>query len=278
MKFKNDNLSIFNEDKDLSFILSNFKETELVSLNESNYLYIGFSKPINTLYFDIEKESTLKSKIIIEKISNNVWSKVSSLDCTNSFNESGFIYLNEFKEEQKTIINNQEMFWVRISSEAEISDIEFRFINLLFCDKKDLIKKDSTIHTFYPYDENDNKIKTHILALMAGRDWVTMEINKLGKFKSYNGIQAHLISYWDIMNINEVRDIAEDMALYTMYDNANDSEGYYEKQRDILLKRAVKNFNKFTGGFLLTLDLNQDGKVDDNEKFQSTVIVQRVIR
>lgn len=263
-RFKNFNLHITDGSTDYSHNLSNFDGIETLSITTSSYIYLGFKKPIHTAYFDVENANTASNILSVEKY-DGTWKVVDRLDDTNGFRESGFIYFDEFSDEALTTINNEEMYWIRISTTTiDSGAIGFRHINLMFCSEKDLLKRDSNINRMYPMDDDRNIIESHLLALMDARDTVINDINNLGRLK-YNGIEVSLLNQWDFLDIDELRHITIDKALENANRNTNDSGGEFRKNAELNRKDYERGINKFRTNHLLKIDLNDDGIKDTSE-------------
>ena len=132
-RIKNTNLTLHNDSNNYTFELSNFKDTQALTLSDSNFLYIGFRKPIHTIYIDHQETSSQTGNLKLEKYVSGSWATQEFQDDTNNLNKSGFIYTDENENEGKTTINNEELFWWRISFDSETaSNITLRYIVLCY--------------------------------------------------------------------------------------------------------------------------------------------------
>lgn len=277
-RIKTTNLTLHNDSTDYTFELSNFKDTQAIALSSSNFLYIGFRKPIHTIFIDHKETTSQTGDMKLEKYISGQWTEQEFQDDTNNLNQSGFILTDESENEEKTTINSEELYWWRISFDSETaSNITLRYINLIFNDFNDLLAQEPMVEQYYPEDpENDYaKIKSFTLSMIAARNEILKRINQSGN-KKYNGTQVRRIDQWDIFDINELRLASAYYSLHKIFmnivDNNNNNfkeiaESYYQKFETA--------FDLFSND-LLTLDRDDDGEIDTEERTLSTLNSVRI--
>lgn len=278
-RIKNTNLTIYNDSTDLTYKLSSFKNTSAITISDSKYLYIGFRKPIHTIYIDYTSKTALNGSVVLEKYNGSTWVGVDFQDDTEAFEKSGAILTDELDTEAKTTINSQELYWWRVSTDnATDSVITLRYINLVFNDFNDLYAQEPEIERYYPLDpSDDSEIQSFTLAMIAARNEILKRINQAGN-KKYNGTIVKRINQWDILDINELRLASTYYSLYKIFSNIVDNQdnNYAEIARNYYSK-FEKAFNLFAND-LLTLDEDDDGKVDDTERVHSQLKVMKIKR
>lgn len=275
LALKNNNLTITDGTNDFTYTLSNYDNSQSITPSDDSYVYFGYKKPNHTLYVDIVTGNTEDNLILIEKYNGSSWETVDRIDNTNGLKESGFIYLEDFENEAVTTINGDELYWIRMSYvNANINAITFRWINLVFCDEKDLQEIDSNAKRYYPVEYNENgiayEVETLLLSLIAGRNRVLSFINRFGKRKYVNnGVEARMFNQWDLHDIDEVRDATKEFAMAYNYENSTEGDDEMRKKANQALDRGYNILNRFENGYLLQLDTNDDGILNNEEKTSS---------
>ena len=278
-RIKNTNLTIFNDSTDLSFKLSNFKDQADITISESKYLYLGFRKSIHSIYIDYSSKTSINGSLSIEKWNGSAWTGVDFQDNANHFEQSGFIFTDDMEDEAKTTINSQEMFFWRISTtSATDSVIKLRYINVIFNDFDDLKAQEPEIERYYPLDpSDDSEIESFTLSMIAARNEILKRINQSGK-KKYNGTTVKSINQWDILDVNELRLASTYYSLYKVFSNIVDNkDNNYAEIAKNYMSKFERAFNLFAND-LLTLDTDDDGKVDESERTQSQLKTYKIER
>ncbi len=262
MKFKDKILTIYHNSNDLSKSLYRVEGKESVTILDSDYIYIGYKKPLRQLYFELDTANTNTSIFTIEKYNGSSWEEVDGWDETSGLSESGFMFLDEYSSEAVTTIESIEQYWIRLSLDVSSSAMELRFLNLIFSNEDDLLNDEPDIKKYYPAD-----LDSHVFSMVASREYILRKINNSGKFKYKESTEEiSQINQFDIFDINELREASNYYTLYKIFSNLNDSnddnykgkaEGYFEK-----FKASYKVFQ----GSMLSLDTDDSGTESDAEK------------
>lgn len=264
MKFKDKILDINLNAQDLTKSLYRAEGTEVVTITDSDFLYIGYKKPIKQLYFELDVVNTNTSVLTIEKY-NGAWTEVDGWDETSGFSDSGFIFLDDFENEAVTTINSQEKYWIRISLDVTSSQLTFRLINLVFCNEEDLLNDEPDIKKYYPAD-----LDSHIFSILASREFIMRKINNSGKYKYKESTEEiSQMNQFDLFDINELREASAYYTLYKIFMNLSDSnDDNYLSKAESYLEKFQASFKVFKGS-MLTLDTDDSGTLSEAEKSAS---------
>ena len=279
-RIKNTNLTIFNDSNEYTFELSNFKDTQEITVSDSKFLYIGFRKPIHTILIDWVEKTSQTGNLVLEKWISGAWASQEAQDDTNNLNKSGFIFTDENENEEKTTVESNELYWWRISTDsATDSVLTLRYVNILFNDFEDLLAQEPMVEQYYPEDPNNDyaKIKSFTLSMIAARNEILKRINQSGN-KKYNGTNVRRIDQWDIFDINELRLASTYYSLHKILMNIVDNNNNnFKELADNYYGKFENAFDLFSND-LLTLDLDDDGEIDDSERVESTLTSVRITR
>jgi hypothetical protein len=264
-RLNNKNLVVYKDTTNLSNILSVFKGVVNGTLLATSHIYIGYRKPIHTLYFDLQDGNTNTSIPVIEKWNGTAWEIIDRQDDTFGLSKSGFVFTDDFATEQKTTYQSKEMYWIRYSVIGDTTAISLRYINLVFSNLEDLTATDENIELYYPVDPTTNlDIKTFLNHQIGATEFILSKLNQAGKYK-YNGIDISLLTQWDLNDINELRPAHKALVLAFVYRSKIDNQDGSDKVKyDIYMAEFNSQFDIFKG--LLTIDSNDDGKIDTAEK------------
>lgn len=245
------------------------EEVVVKTITSSNYIYVGYKKPVFNYYFELKTPNTNVSVLDIRRWNGTSWVQAKATDETKGFKKSNFIYIDKKEELKKTTVNGVEAHWIRISvTSGTTSAIGFNGINVVFCSLYDLLKMEPNVKRFYP-----NDVKSHILSMCASRDEILRRINNtkgywyvspntLDPDQNYKVSAEDLVAF-DVFNIDELRDAHAYLTLYWIFKNRSDGE-----VEDAYTRKASEYWEKFIqayqvwNGQRLTLDLNKDGKID----------------
>lgn len=236
------------------------RDTFTVALNTNeDYLYIGFKKPINCLYFHFDTANTVANKLNIQYY-NNTWVSVQNAqDNTNGLKRNGFITWTRPTDAKNNAINSQDMYWVRIKPDTTHSSTVFTGINILFSDDNDLRMEVPEI-----LDTAHLSGKTsHVLTHVAVRNQILQAL-KQKDYKTYNyttGVNED-ITAWDLFDVNQLNQAAVNLALHKIYFNFSDEkDDKWESKSKHFYGRYEANMNNVR----LSLDKNNDGVEQDYE-------------
>lgn len=228
-----------------------------------DYFYIGFSKPINAVYWDIIAEpSDAHDSHDISTVEywNGAWTAVSDLsDDTLGLHRAGFIrWDKDVTDQVENTVDSSTMYWYRINSNEDRVNVEISGINLVFSDDYELSLEQPYISNSEFLGAEDSHIKTH--------QAVKKEIIQKFRNKNYTKIDSdgnpQDINVWDLHDIDEIGLAATYLALSKIYfqmsDNPEDVWGSKSKVYE-------DKFNKYINIARLSLDTNDDGVEDSGE-------------
>lgn len=261
----NTKLKVYHNASDLSQQAFDFsRDAFSLTLLETDFLYVGFTKPINSIYIQINTPNLNANSINAEYYNGTTWVSISNFfDDSKGLTRSGFMSWdrNQVNQSQNTV-NSESAYWVRLSCSADHSATSIQAINLVFADDNDLVNEVPEIT-----DSNHLAGKTsHILTHVAVRNQIIQDLNNKD-FKKTNpttGLKEDL-TCWDVLDVNQLKQAAIFLALSKIYFNFSDSpddkyiqkSNYYQNQ----YKRAFELSS-------LALDSDDDG-IEDNEETQT---------
>ena len=263
-RIQNKSLDVYLGLNNITDTLSVFKGFKALTLSDATFLHVGYSKPIHSLYIDLNKVNINESILVIEKWDGSAWHIVDRQDESFGLKKSGHIFTNDFTEEAKQTLHGKEQFWMRISTIGTTSELEVRYLNLVFNNLEDLLSLDPAIELYYPMDgETNTEIRTFLGAFMSARETMLHWLNQSGKYK-YNGTSVALLTQWDIYNVNELRMVSKYLSMYTIFISLYDNKEDVTRDKAMLyLKNAQSAFDAFRS--ILTLDTNDSGRLDQTE-------------
>lgn len=267
MRVNNSKLFIYNDNTDITRELSSVDGEKSVNISTSNFLYVGFYKPLFNLFFEISTANeTLTDTLKVERYNGTAWVEVDSEDRTNGLTKSSHLVFeqlqdNDYKSLEKNFtLDNKEMYWLKISSDSSIT-ATLRYLNLVLCEEDNLKAEvpEITINNYYPLG-----LASHIYSLISTTNYIIKKINDAGEYK-YNDKFVRNINQFDIFDLEDLRESATYYTLHTIYANISDrKDDVYKQKSDYYLRKFQSSFNVFKNS-KLTLDSNDDGNVTNKE-------------
>lgn len=260
MKDIQSRLTILNFDgaayTDISDALCDFgADTEDVTLVSAGYLYLGFPKPISGSYFHLTTENDTPLSVSVSIYKTTGWFTPTFLDDTKGFTRSGFISW-ELPEEGviATYVNGAELYWHRLSVSTDSDEMTVNAISALFCDDNDLVKEfPDILDTSFLLGK-----ASHILIHEASRDEIVQLFRNRGLRTIRNAFYKRL-TFWDIMDVQEVRMAARYLALSKIFENVanyDKDDNWRQKSRMYQAK-----YERAIDLAYLTWDRLQDGSI-----------------
>ena len=248
------------------------RDTQSLTIASSDKLYIGFRKPLNVVYVEIDTASTTDTTLNVKYYNGASFTSVSGLqEETLAFNRSGFIQFDRnLVDEEKTTINSSEMYWYELTVDDDTTATVFKGINIVFSDDQDLKKEVFEIAGYLPENQN-----SHILSHVASRDHIIQQLRTDGRYKVdfSTGVMKDLTAF-DLLDVSQVRIASTYLTLSKIYSNTSDEtdDVYFQKSKGYksMYNGAMKNF-------FLWLDTDDDGTLDVEERTQdiSGMILRR---
>lgn len=261
-------LFVFKNSEDISEGLSDFQaDTQAVTLLSTDKMYIGFTKPIYSIYLYAKTPSTTPNTLAVKYWNNqqNSFQNVDVLsDGTKGFTANGFIQWginqnalnNEFSDH---LLNGKSLFWLELSLAANTSAMELQAINILFCDDKDLQRE------FFPVLNADFRLgATDFTSIHESvRDDIVQKIRNKGINKwsrkdvdLSDRLKWQRITAFDFLDIQEIRVAACYFALSKIFysvsdkpdDNWNIKAQHYNKLAEEMMNTVYISLDLFNDG------------------------------
>lgn len=265
-------LKIFHNSTDYSEKLENYiDQTQAITLLDTDYLYVGYKKPINALYVAMSTVSTGTRTVDIEYYNGSTFTAAEDKeDKTLGLTRNGWLkWIRNQITEAVTTINSLELFWYRISVSTSTSAVTYLAINLLFSD--DIMIKECEPHLldtdFYP-----TGYTSFIPFHQAARSEIIQRLRNEGR-GVYDGTQFSDLNIFDLLDFTQLGEASKFYALAQIYFNLSDSpeDKYWQKYEDYM-----KRYNNAYRVFFLSIDENDDGlqSIDEKEAFKSGLIIR----
>lgn len=225
--------------------------------------YVGFYKPINVFYVNLETANTNTSQLSIEYYNGTAFSSLDgSHDDTSGFSRSGFIRWDRNQEdESKTTVNGLEKYWYKITTDSTTTALTFSGVNIVFSDDEDLKREMYEISDsgFYPGSET-----SHILTHVAARDEIIQELRADGRYKEdFNTGKLKDITSFDLLDISQVKVASTYLTLSKILMASSDASD------DIFMTKSSMYrslYNKAMQTMYLSVDEDDDGILDRYEE------------
>lgn len=236
------------------FLRDNFNLT----LTTNDYIYVGYSKTINSLYFHLATPNVNSNSLTVEFWNGSSWEAVSNLnDFTKGLIRSGYMTWTRPTTHSLDTINSKEGYFYRISTNTNHSAAVYSGCGIIFNDDHDLEVENPDI-----LDENHLAGKTsHVALSVAAKNQIIQDLNNKGLTKTLNNIESG-INCWDLLDITQVKEASVFLTLAKIYFNFSDNpdDKYYQNYQDYM-KRYEQSMNVVR----LYIDKNNDGQEDLDE-------------
>lgn len=257
----NTQLTVFKDSIDHSAKAATFsRDSFTVRLDVANYLYVGYKKPINAFYLNLDAGVSPADGVgILEYWNGSAWVNVTNLsEDTLGLKRSGYLsWDRDLLGQSETAVDGVTLYWYRLSTTTLVKDVVIQGINLVFSDDYELYVEDDKMPSA---DYLGNK-PSHILSHVAARNEILQFFKGKDYVKVVNGLKQD-INAWDILDIFEVQQAATYLACHKIY------LGLSDQPTDIMAAKAAQYYAKYEKMMdvaSLSLDLNDDGKLNSNE-------------
>lgn len=250
------------------------RDNQVIEILDSHYLYIGFRKPINAVYVEMEVANTAVTSLGLEYYNGTTYASVSGLfDETSGLTRSGFIRWDREQTDQAAVeVDSQSAYWYRVQPTVSVDNTtSFNGINIVFADDQDLKREyfEITSSDFYPTGQS-----SHILTHESVRDDIVEGIRNDGRYKLNLGTGNFKdIEAFDLLEVEQVRQAAKYLALSKILDNAS------QDVTDIYMEKAKRYHGKYLEAidkYFLSIDYDDDGIEDKQEQLSS--YTARIVR
>lgn len=251
------------------------RNSETVGLvSADDFLYVGFTKPINAVYVEMATANTAANTITGKFFNGTSFTALDGfLDDSKGFTRSGYMnWTRGQTDEDTTTIDSQEAFWYQfsVSVNHDVGTI-IQGLNLVFADDQDLEEEVPGISgsNFLP-----SSATSHIMTHVSTRNDLIQRLrNKTNVKINLSDAKLRDITQWDILNFFQLRQAAKFKAIAKIYHNLSDAPD------DIYAIKGNRYDALFTGAFdlfLFDLDKDNDGVEDfADQTFQSRVHMVR---
>lgn len=231
----------------------------------NDYLYIGkLDKPIHNAYFYVSTINVDAGSLNGEYYNGSSWATLPGFnDGTDNFTESGFIDWNvNIDDEEKVTINSTEGYWYRFRPTLSMS-CTFKGISMLFSTDTDLSEEFYAINDYKQKTIDGTSESDFIRLHQSARNEIVQRLNNSGFSKKNSDGNRERLDYWDVLDRFEVRQASKYLALSKLFFELSDDvdDKFYQKARDY-----KTDYNRAIDSFKLSIDMDDDGKVDDHER------------
>jgi len=237
-------------------------EFDLV-LTTDDKLYIGFSKPFNAAYLELNTANTNATTFTAEYNDGTNWVSLATFfDESKGATRSGFFRWDKPTDWAEATVDSKSRFFIRISTSANmLAGTKFQGLNLVFSDDQDLKK-------LFPEVLSTSVLPSgapsHILAHLAARDDIIQELRNKGYIINEGTLPGNkkVLTVWDLLDVEEIRRAAAYRALAQVYFEISDNPDdiYWAKYNDYLSKYSRMNLVT-----KLSVDTDNDGIKDTSE-------------
>jgi len=230
-----------------------------LTMMPTDFIYVGFKKVFNALYFQIQTPNEVVSSLSVEYYSESGWSSLDVSEETKAFIRSGFMTWERPQDAAPLTVAGQELCWIRIAANDELDPVVFQGINIVFSDDNAISEEVPALVDACFFQQGQN---SHILSHIAAKNYIMSRLRSLGYIK-YSADGEQNINEWDVLDVYELRQAATYYVISQIYFNLSDTpdDQYWAKY-----KEYDKKFEESFGLGRLRIDSNDDGQVNLSEK------------
>ena len=253
---------------DISAAVCDFAvDSATVTLTAGQYLWVGFEKPISSLFFYLTTPSTGSRGLTVAMYNSNIvaWDNVVSLDDTAGLTRSGFVTWTLPTQMSKATVNGIEKYWVRLTCDTSTSAMVIRALSALFSDDRELKREfPSILNSMFLLGGTTD----HYLIHESCRNDIVAYFRRKGLKRLGDDGNRKKFAAFDIMDIDEVRAAATYLALSKIFNNvgnsASNEDNWLAKS-----KHYKKLYDENINLAYLTWDERSDGAKDDLRQVSS---------
>lgn len=240
-------------------------QTAFTWVAAEDFIYIGFEKPVNAFYIELQTVNALTASLTLEYYNGTSFTALEGiLDEGKGLTRNGFIHWDRNQtDEAKTTVNSVEKNWYRLSLDVDTT-FTIQGIGIVFSD-------DNDIEAEYPGITSGDNLPpnqtTFVLQHMAARDQLIQDLRNDGFAKrSNNTLRVKQIEAYDILDIGEIKLASMYLTLSKIFSGLVDSpdDVYWQKMNEYKTR-----YNSARNLFWISLDLDNDGVVDESERLRS---------
>lgn len=273
---RKDFLDIFINSTKVTQELENYAiDAITATLTTSDFVYVGFYKPINAIMIDLEQRNTNASNIRVDYWNGQAWIELNTVERTKGLTEAnGHIkWARNIEDQAVNTVETIEQYWYRISVDADTSEIIINGINLVFSSDSDVKEfENNYVNDARRYPKGRSTLGIYH---QAARRHIIQDLRNEGKVIYNDDDRQELIdiNIFDLLDYEELRLASTYLVCSKWLSNmSDDPEDTYSTKA----KEYYELYSKAYNVFILRLDKNNDGKADDNEK--NNIIVGKIRR
>jgi len=260
---------------DYSNELADFRSrTSNINVTIGNYLYVGYYKPINQVYFYLTSGNATETNLTLEKFTNTGWETVKMLDdSTYGLNQSGLIKWQEAdnndKQEETTILS-QTGYYYRLSFSGDI-DVTAKGVGIVFCDDKDIFLEEPVLDD-ERYRKHVTKGESDYMSVhLSVKRSIVQEIRNNGiiKYKDENREERlkffKNITEFDLFDLDEIKQAATMLAVSNIFYKLSDTP---DDSWEIKANRYKNEYYKSLNVALVSIDRDDDGELESHENLK----------
>lgn len=226
-----------------------------VELSDTQYLYVGFYKPLSTFFIELETPSDAPTQLTLEYFNGSQWLQCSSVhDDTNAFSRSGFIQVKGCAQ-SLVEINEISKYFYRLSTSG-LTEARLKGLGLIYSDDQSLINEYNPISKFL------GSRKSFVNVHVSVRDDIIQHLTNIGKMKIDSKGEYIKLSPYDLLDISDIKLAATHGALAKLLHEASD------EPNDTYDVKSKQHYSKYLGLLAkspITLDLDDDGIKSSSE-------------
>lgn len=250
-----DNLS-FN---DVSIDLNNYLK-DIVSVADASItiFYVGLHKQFSKIYLELDSFYDGSGSFLFQANTSAGLSALLVTDESKDLTRSGFVEWSKGDFWDLTTINGDEKYWLKITCN-NVGAYSLKGLNIVFSNDDDLMKETSLISDRFKRTGEKSFINYHV----ASRDEMIQRFKNSGKVLKDSQNNIFEISQWDFNRPEQLREASKYLTLSKIFFDVSSEidDKYYQKYTDYM-----SQFQKAFDLYLLSIDFNDDGRENENEK------------
>ena len=248
------------------------RDSVSISYQAGDKLYLGLYKPFNCLYLELSSSSS-EVDVSFRYSDGGTFQSLEVMDDTRGFSRSGFLKWNRDIETWKEqAVNGKSLFWIEVEFNAPY-DFNCEGFNLVFSSDYEMELKNPFIMDYLAKSDT-SFIRNHVSA----RNEIVQILRNGGYIKMPSGMEDLFfkqtdrrddITKWDLLDIEQIKEAATFKAMASIF--FNESRNVDDKEYS-LYRQYQGKFGQSFKLFYLSLDKDDDGKTDINEKLANNEV------
>lgn len=248
-----------------------------LELTTSSYLYVGYSKPFNSFFLELDTKSAAGALLSAEYYDGSTWQALALSDESQGFSKSGFIYFEKPENFSSVDVDGSSKYFIRLTPSLDTGAVTAKLLDVMFSSDLDLTKIRENIVSKFALQG------TWAAKHIAARDHIIQEIRNRGSIKEVKkdaGLITEEILYKDITKHDflepmQLRVAASYFALYLIFwFELSDEEG---DKWQLKAGEMYRLYEKAVEPFFIALDLDDDGVQGEDDKAANTSSVRTII-